>query len=216
MEAISPGELLFPDFGRCLQSGLSVSDLRRQGMASYVGVDLSSDSRPGVSFVALGLQPQTLRRAVLGVRYGRWSSPETASQLVTFCEEVGNVQFIQVENNAYQQSLIDWIKQEKQRHPIWMKVEPFTTGSNKANPHYGLPAIEVEFKNGGWLIPYSEWEGHPPGCTCDWDRWATEFKLYPKGGTTDGVMASWFARDALNKWGKTTWGGPRLRVSNVR
>lgn len=199
MNPIAPGELRFPSFEKCRLPGISLSDLHRKQLPTYVGVDLSSKTRPGNAIVAIGLDMATQRRHVLEVKYGAWTSPQTASALADVCSR-HNIQWIQVENNAYQQSIIDWVKQEKGDFPYWPKVEAFTTGVGKADPQYGLPGLEVEFKNGSWVIPYSEYEGHPTTCVCDWCHFDREFRQYPRGATTDGVMAAWFARDAISKW----------------
>jgi hypothetical protein len=203
MRAVSPGELLFPSFGRCCIPGASAAELWRRRYPTYVGVDLSGKKRRGNAIVAVGLDMATRRRNLLEVRAGAWRSPETASVLADVCSH-HDVQFIQVENNGYQQSLIDWVQQEKVEgkvgYEIWMKIEAYTTGTGKFDPLYGLPGLEVEFKNGAWVFPLSEWEAHPPTCVCDWCHLRDEFRDYPAGSSTDIVMATHFARDALNKW----------------
>lgn len=214
MEALDPNELMFKSFGKCLKSGIVLGDLHRQRLPAYVGVDLSSPSRPGNCIFVLGHQPVTNRRVVLEVRYGAWSSPQTAENLAEICGR-HNVQYIMVENNAYQGSLIDWVKQSKVDFPYWMKIEAFTTGTNKADPKYGLGSIEVEMHNDGWTIPW-EWETHDPTCQCDWNRWSREMSMYPKAGTSDGVMAAWFARSALNQWAFFGEGGGGVGNLNDR
>lgn len=199
MNAISPGELRFPSWKNCYERSLTAEEIRRRQLPTYIGVDLSGKKRPGNSIVALALDPQTHRKGIADVRFGAWTSPQTAQALVEVCSRV-NVQFIQVENNAYQQSIIDWVQQEKGAFDYWMKVEPYTSGTGTFDPMYGLPSLEVEFKNGGWLIPYAEFEGHPTTCVCDWCHLDREFRFYPRGATSDGIMASFFARDAISKW----------------
>lgn len=213
MRPVSPEELKFPSFKTCCVPGLTASDLRKQGMPAYIGVDLAGKNRPGNAIVAIGIKYPEMRRVMLEVRRGNWSSPKTAGVLAEVCSH-HNVQYIQVENNAYQQSLIDWIKHEKPDFPYWMKVEPFTTTSAKNEEWYGLPGLEVEFKNNGWIFPLSEWEGHGSTCQCDWCAMKTEFEDYPKGATTDIVMATYFARDAANKWAPSGVQRPR-RSGNV-
>ena len=212
MQAISPGELAFPSFESCYQSGIVHGDTLRRQLPAYVGVDLASSKRPGNCIFALGLDDAG-NRYPLEVRYGNWKSPETAERLAEVCTH-HNVQFIQVENNAYQQSIIDWVKQEKPDFPYWMKIESFTTGKNKMDENYGLPSLEVEFHNKSWVLPSSEWTGHVSTCECDWCHWKREFTMYPKFSSSDGVMATWFARDALNKWGRVGR-GMGVRVGNL-
>lgn len=208
MMSIAPGELLFPSFDQCCVPGMTSSELTKQNMPAYVGVDLSSAQRPGNAIVVVGLRYPELRRVLLEVVTGAWSSPKTAQVLAEVCSR-HNVQFIQVENNAYQQALIDWVQKEKPDFPYWMKIEAFTTGASKSAPQYGLPGIEVEFHNKGWIFPLSEWETHETTCVCDWCHLRDEFQSYPKGKTSDVVMATWFARDALNKWAPPVLGAAR-------
>lgn len=214
MNPIAPGELKFPHWElKVRKSGILLSQLWERRLPAYIGVDLSSKSRPGNAIVAIGLEPPTMRRYVLEVRYGAWSSPDTASALADVCSH-HNVQWIMVENNAYQQSIIDWVKKEKGQFQYWMKVQPFTTGAGKADPQYGLPGLEVEFKNDSWVVPYSEYEGHPTTCECDWCHLDSEVRYYPRAATSDGVMAMWFAWSAANKWAPVAR-GPRVR-GNIR
>lgn len=219
MQPINEGDLKFPSFKKCCRPlPVPLGDIHRQRLPAYVGVDLSSPTRPGNAIAVAGLEPRTQRRVLLEILFGNWTSPQTAGVLADVNSR-HNVQFIQVENNAYQQSLVDWIRQSKTgvSNDYWMKVEAFTTGSNKAHPEYGLPGLEVEFANDGWTFPYQEWEGHDPSCQCNWDRLEREFSMYPQGATTDGIMAVWFARDAINKWAPVqATSGSRIGNLNLR
>ncbi len=216
LESILREELMFPSFTNCFNQ-ITADELRKRGLPAYIGVDLAGKTRKGNSIAVVGLEPVSQRRAMLEIRYGAWSSPQTAGVLAEVCSRY-NVQFIQVENNAYQDAIIDWVKKEKGEFPYWTKVEAFTTGANKADPQYGLPALEIEFKNRAWIIPYGEWEGHPSTCKCDWCHWSREFGNFPKYTSWDGVMATWFARDALNKWAPRgrPGGASNLASLNVR
>ena len=196
LEAVTPGERKFPSFEKCVQTGLMAAELSARRMPVYVGVDLAGKKRKGNAIFALGLDAN-LRRCPVEIRCGHWTSPDTARNLAEVVQN-HDVRFIQVENNGYQQALIDWVKESK--YDFWMKIESFTTGSNKTDPDVGLPALEVEFFNEGWIIPGGEFEGHPPACACDWCRFRDEFVNYPKGTSTDVVMAAWICRDAASKW----------------
>ena len=209
MQSYSDEELHFPSFTGCYSPGLVVGEMIRRNMPTFVGVDLASDKRPGNAIVVVGLDPKTRRRFPLEINYGAWTSPETAQQIAAVCTRHKNVRFIMVENNAYQQSLIDWIKTDKETYSgYWMKVEPFTTGKNKSDPTYGLRSLEVEFKNKAWAIPEDEFAGHPPDCNCGWCMWTMQFKTYPRGAADDGVMATWFCREAIDRWGGVGYSQP--------
>lgn len=216
MQVIKPGDLKFPSFKLCCEPGLIVSEVRRRMWPAYVGVDLSSATRPGNFIVVVVVEPTTRRRIVAEVVHGAWSSPETAMMLADVCGR-HNVQYVMVENNAYQGSLIDWIQKGKTAYPsLWMKVEAHTTGKNKADPAFGLPGLEVEFSNRAWSFPSGEWEGHPEGHDCSWCVFFRQFSLYPKYSTTDGVMAAWFCKSAIDQWGNRRIAGDGRRDLNMR
>lgn len=212
MNAVSPGELKFPSWAKCRQSGVILEEIQKRMLPAYIGVDLAGKRRPGNAIVVVGLEVSTNRRYLLETKLGAWTSPETAGVLAEVSSR-HNVQAIQVENNAYQQSLIDWVKKEKPDYPYWMKIQAFTTGTNKADPDYGLPVLEVEFHNEAWVVPYSSYENHPSTCVCDWCNSDQQVRLYPKAAATDFVMALWFARDAINKWAPRAGGPIRRNVS---
>jgi hypothetical protein len=207
MNSVAPGELKFPSFEKNIQHGLTAGELLARKMPCYMGVDLAGKRRPGNAIVVVGAAANN-RRALMGVRFGAWRSPETARNIAEM-DTLFNPQWIQVENNAYQESLIDWMKEAD--YSCWPKIEPFTTGANKADPDVGLPVLEVEYFNNAWIIPGAEFEGHDPNCACDWCRIVREIKTYPRGSSTDGVMAKWFARDALAKWAPKMGGTPLRR-----
>lgn len=200
MEAIAPGDLAFPHFSSCYQPALVLGEVQRRRLPTYAGVDLSSATRPGNAIVSIALDPQG-RRIPVDVRYGAWTSPQTADEM-TRVDLAHVVETFTVENNAYQQSIIEWSTESKTRFPWWMKVEAHTTGKNKADPQYGLPGLEVEFKNKAWAIPSGEWEGHPAGCACAWCEWSRQMSMYPRGAQTDFVMATWFAFTSINRHGR--------------
>lgn len=207
MQAVAPGDLKFPSWEKCIQHGLTAGELQARKMPCYMGVDLSGKRRPGNAIAVVGLAANN-RRALLDIRFGAWRSPDTA-RAIGEMDTKHNPQWIQVENNGYQEALVDWVKEAGM--PFWPKIESFTTGSNKADPDVGLPVLEVEFNNEAWIIPGAEFEGHDPNCPCDWCRLNNEMKNYPVYPTSDGCMCLWFARDALAKWAPKMGGTPLRR-----
>jgi hypothetical protein len=216
MQVMKPGDRKFPSFESCWEHGLVLSELWRREMPVYVGVDLSSSKRPGNFIVATAVDQSSGRRIPIEARHGNWTSPETAEVLTDVCSHHPNLQFVVVENNAYQESLIDWVKQGKRDFPWWMKIEAHTTGANKADPTYGLPGLEVEFANRAWAWPSGEWEGHGQGHDCSWCLLKREFTLFPKYSTFDGIMATWFTKAAIDKWGSIPRGARARRDWNRR
>lgn len=201
MQSYEVGDLWFPSFRKCFSIGANLAEWKQRGLPTFVGVDLAGDKRPGNALVVLGLDPTTQHRYVLDVRNWSGSVMETIRHITDAVTQCGNLQYVMIENNGVQQMLIDWITQGSQRPWWWHKVEPFTTGKNKADERYGLRTLEVEFHHQAWVVPANEFSSHAPTCLCSWCTWAREFSLYPKGASTDLCMASWFARDAISRWG---------------
>lgn len=215
-QAISDGELMFPSFETCFEPALALGDLVTRRLPAYIGVDLSGPKRPGNFIVVLGLEPTTGRRIPLEVRHGAWTSPETAENINDVCSRHA-VEWVMVENNAYQDSIIDWIKANKHAFNFWQRIDAFTTGKNKADEDYGLPGLEIEYKNKAWSIASSAWSGHQSTCLCSWCAWRRQIKMYPRGSATDAVMATWFANSAIQRYGhflRSKHGG-RSKLGNL-
>jgi hypothetical protein len=96
-----------------------------------------------------------------------------------------------VENNAFQQAVIDAIAEKDRTIP----VESFTTGQNKANEKVGLPGMAVSFEKTQWAIPAARFPLAPD----DPSTIATvmnELRTHPGGEFSDTIMALWFAWSA--------------------
>jgi len=200
--AFTDEERMFPSFKSCYVPGIVTGEIARRGWPVFVGVDLAGDKRPGNVIFVIALDPSTQRRYPVEVLCGAWKSPEVAAQLAAVHGRHPNLRCIMVENNGYQQSLVDWIRQSPGDNSYWYLVEPYTTGyASKANEIFGMPGLEIEFKNKAWAIPMSEFEGHPPHCRCGWCTWVAETRDYPMGSATNTVMAMFFGREAISKWG---------------
>ena len=200
--AFSDSERMFPSFESCMTPGIVVGEIIRRGWPTFVGVDLAGDKRPGNVIFVAAVDPGTQRRYPVEILCGAWKSPEVAAQLAGVRARHQNLRVIMVENNGYQQSLVDWIKQTPGDNQYWFMVESYTTGfASKVNPVFGVPGMEIEFKNKAWVIPSAEFEGHAPHCRCGWCVWKGEMHDYPMGASTDTVMAQHFCREAISKWG---------------
>lgn len=202
MRAYSDDEKMFPSFEQC-RVRVGKHQAEQSGWPMFTGVDLSTEKRPGTCIFTMAVNPANMARHPVSVRAGRWSSPDTISQLAAELNQYPQIQIIMVENNAYQQALIDWIR-VIQAGRLYLKVEPFTTtGHNKPSPDIGLPSLEAEFHKKMWVIPWNEYEHHPPGhgsAGCGWCLWDMEMRNYPHHPTTDTVMATWFCREAVSRW----------------
>lgn len=162
----------------------------------YSGVDLSSSKRPGVVIFTLAIQPVTGLRVPLDIRRGQWSSTETARQILAVHRDF-HPDAIMVEDNAYQESLLDWMR--SMRDAPRLPLTNFTTGGNKWDPEVGLPSLEVEFSNHMWQVYRPS---HGLECECSWCVWYDETMAHPTAATTDCVMACWMARECAVRRGR--------------
>lgn len=202
MRAFSDDERMYPSFQTCFSSGVVTGEITRRAWPVFMGVDLAGTKRPGNVIFIAAMDPATQKRYPLEILTGNWTSPETARQLSMATARHPNVRYIMVENNGYQQALIDWVKSSPNDHSFWYKIESYTTtGVTKNSLTVGMPSLEVEFKNKAWVVPYDEFAGHAVTCHCGWCTWKTEVRDYPMSATTDTVMAMWFCREAISKWG---------------
>lgn len=200
--AASDEDLTFPAFRSCFTPGVALGPIQRNDWATFTGVDLAGEKRPGNAIVTLKVHPVTHRRIPIDLRAGSWKSNETVQHLADIYEAYRPT-VIMVENNGYQQALVDWIQALKL--DFWPIVEPTTTtGSTKYNETIGLPGLQVEFQNRAWTIPSDEFEAHPPGHMskgCQWCRWVYEMTTHPLAVSSDYVMATWFARQGVEQHG---------------
>jgi len=199
MRAFSDTERMFPSFTSCYSHGVVVGEVARRGWPCFAGVDLSGPNRPGNAITVAALDPSSSRRYPIEIHVGAWKSPEVAAKLAEIDARL-NLRVIMVENNGYQQSVIDWIRHSARQQSFWVKVESFTTGMNKANATYGLPSLEVEFKNQAWVVPADEFEGHPVDCQCGWCVWTADLRDYPMVPYGDCTMSAWFCREAMSRY----------------
>ena len=105
---------------------------------------------------------------------------------------------VYVENNAYQESLIQWIRESGD---VALPIEGFMTGKQKFDEFIGLPSMAAEFANNGWAIyshqnPLSE---ASVTCTCSFCTFIDELVNFPIAKHDDTIMAAWFAREAARK-----------------
>ena len=191
----------------CAHDDLNPLELLTIDWPRWTGVDLSTDKRPGNAFVTIAQNPANQRRIVVDVRAMAIKSPEVWRQL----EEINRLfrpNIIMVENNALQGAVMEWGLELNATLP----VKGFLTGKNKADEQIGLPGLEVEFSNGGWIIPRPS---HTYDCSCAWCQFWSEFTSHPLSETNDLVMATWFAREAARttsdqlQWGPSPLAGYR-------
>lgn len=167
-----------------------------EGYRVYTGVDL------GVKAVRRGGKKSDMtvlftilvhpngRREVLWIDAGRWSSPEIVRRIIETQKNFNSV--VVVENNAAQDYIVQFV-QDKETFPI----VGFNTGSNKADPHFGVESIALEMAQGHWIIPSRNGIVDP-----EVEEWINNMLFYaPDKHVGDRLMACWFAREAsrINK-----------------
>jgi hypothetical protein len=132
---------------------------------------------------------------VLDVRRGMWTSPDTARQLVETYDEYHQDE-IRVENNYYQQALLDWLET---MDGVYLPLKGHYTGSQKMDPDMGIPLLAAEFERGQWWVP--RLNEHLPDCSCGTCIWIREMISFYPGTTegTDALMASWMSQRAAKQ-----------------
>jgi len=186
---VSDDTKFFPSFMKCVRYDLKISDLVRQEYPHYIGVDLSGKNRPGTIIYVMAVLPDG-RRCRVDIMRGAWKSPEIIDNIILAYNKY-KAEVVFVENNATQDMVIDWLSQRNRSIP----VKGFTTGKNKADPSVGLPSMEIEFENRGWVFPMGD-QVHEVNCSCNFCEEILETEGYPYAADNDVVMGRWFAREA--------------------
>lgn len=150
----------------------------------YTGVDLGvgrKKSNDLTSLVTVLVHPNA-DRELLCIESGRWAADVILANIVDTHRRFHSI--CVVENNAAQ----DFIAQCAAARGV--PVRPFTTGSNKAHPEFGVESLATEFANCKWIFP-CRGGMHP-----ELDALITELLYYSASAHTgDRHMALWFARE---------------------
>jgi hypothetical protein len=94
-----------------------------------------------------------------------------------------------VENNAYQDALV----QQLQAEAAYLPIVGHTTGKNKMDPNVGVPSLDPAFRSRQWIIPTGGGhDGTDQSCHCGQCEWLRELRYFP-ATSSDLVMAVWFA-----------------------
>jgi hypothetical protein len=197
--ALSQDEALFSwdAVEACIDRTLSPADVDPK-WPRFTGVDLAIGKGQESCFTVLftlAQEPKTKIKYPVEIRRFKKRFPEQVKEIIRVWEE-HDPKLIYVENNAYQQAMIDELKAKDRSIP----VKPFMTGRQKADPHVGLPSLAIQFENQGWVIPLKG--THKEGCSCPMCTWVAEMRHYPIAKFDDTVMAAWFAAEAARKGGR--------------
>ena len=161
-----------------------------------IGVDLAISQKKTAANTAIfvmGIMKEKNKLVALHAEYGKWTSPETINAITKNFEN-WKVDIIVVENNQYQEALIQWLNEFNRELP----VQAHFTTSAKHDPEIGLPSMALEFERKKWIIPMGKLP-HDADCKCGKCKWIEELTMYPFGETSDIVMASYFAREYWRK-----------------
>jgi hypothetical protein len=196
LRALTSTDLTFPSFRECIKHGVSPIDLVSKEWLYYTGVDLSTTKRRGNVIFTLAFNPKTNTKIPVDIRAGAWTSPEVARQLADVDKQF-SPEIIMVETNAMQTSLVEWIKEYSKDFLFWDRISSYQTKGNVKRAETGLPGLETEFNNKGWIIAVEE--EHSVECGCGFCTFISEMNSYPFSTTTDAIMACWFARVACKE-----------------
>jgi len=188
-KAITADELTFPNFTKCVRKGESPP----MWQYTFTGVDLSGEKRKGNVIITIAVNNDGYKYPI-DIRTGEWTSPQTADQIKEV-NEIYKPIVVHVENNAYQNSILEWMR-EKGYGTIPLKA--FTTGKQKSDSDIGLPSLDVQFEQNNWRFYLPD---HQAGCRCPWCQFEREVSQHPGCVTTDCVMALWFAERAYKMYG---------------
>lgn len=157
----------------------------------YHGVDLgvrTSDGSDVTAIFSILLRPNG-DRLVLNCVSGRWAGPGIIEQIKAVHARYGGV--FTVENNAAQQHIIDFTKDQTA-----IPVRPYTTtGRTFRSWEFGIEAMAVEMSLGKWIVPSRGGVLVP-----ELSAWRDEVLAYdPAAHPGDRLMASWFAREGAHQ-----------------
>ena len=201
LQAVSDEERLFSPAGivRCRDTRFVIG--RQQpdpAWPKYIGVDLASSLGKKASYsviftVAVNPQGQRLPVEIIRVKV---KLAELLTAIVQAYERWKPRRII-VENNAFQEAVLELLRREHPRLPI----VGHRTGAEKADEQIGLPSLAAAVDKGEWIIPAGG-TPHGGGCECAYCAWQREMALYPACEHSDTLMAMWFAETAAREAGR--------------
>lgn len=195
LQAVSDEERLFsPDaIARCRDNRYPVGRQQvDEAWTRFMGVDLAASLGKKASYsviFVLAVNPQGQRLPVEIIRI----KVKLAGllQAITQAYEHWKPEQIVVENNAFQEAVLELLRRE---HPH-LPLTGHHTGGEKGDEQIGLPSLAAAVDRGEWIIPAGGIP-HGGGCECAYCAWQREMALYPACEHSDTLMAMWFAETA--------------------
>jgi hypothetical protein len=159
------------------------------------GVDLAigkKKTNARTVLFTIAVLPPANRRLILDIEAGRWTGREIVQKIIAKHYAYGSI--VRVENNAAQDFLLQWTRDEDVSVPI----RAHTTGRNKADPTNGVESLFIEIEQGGWIFPCDAAGKSPPAL----EAWLQDARQYAPGvHTGDYMMAAWLADWQAKKMG---------------
>lgn len=180
--------------------------LSNSELPKVTGIDLGHrdgpDACPTVIF-SIARVPNTGKRIPCEIKIIRDTSSilDIGRAIIKTWEDVKPA-LILVENNGAQKWLTDLLTT---MGPKGIPVQGYFTGTQKLDLNVGVPSLLAEIEKGEWLVPLGAGGDHDfESCQCVYCYWMREVRDYPLS-TTDTLMASWFALEAIRKlWERGT------------
>ena len=193
--ALSDSEKLFPHFKDCLIPGVDPKSLITREWMTVAGLDLAGSNRKGTCLIILAVSPDQYRtRVPVSVRFGAWNGKQIA-EVLSNAIQIWHIRHTKIEDNSLQDTIIDLLSVINPQ----IEVSGFTTSANKRDPEIGLPSLDQEFERGLWRVADPHYAD--VSCNCDWCLWKRQMLNYPAVENADGVMSSWFVREAAVELG---------------
>ncbi|RLF38177.1 MAG: hypothetical protein DRN21_05585, partial [Thermoplasmata archaeon] len=178
------------ELGRII-SKLAVKNLIRKDIEdldcdfNVLGVDPGMLRPEGTESAIFVLGYKDGKKVVRNVESSRYRIGELVQRIIDNAAR-WDVNEIFVENNAFQEALVQWLE-DRVRVPV---TGLFTTGQSKRSLKTGIKTMGLEMERGEWILPLA---GHEIGCDCGKCRWVRQLEEYPYGELDDLVMAGWVA-----------------------
>lgn len=199
LNAMSDEERTFPEKSLEKSFDKTIADIGEDiedTWATYGGVDLATalgKKNAWTVITTLAKSPYDSRLYFKEI-YRRRMPFSTTIKCILEQYRKHNWRMVYVENNQYQQAVIDALEEIDKSLPVYS----FTTGTNKADERVGLPGLNVAFEKGHFAIPAAKFpltgdEVSPLAILMN------ELRTHPGGEFSDTVMSLWFAWSAAVK-----------------
>jgi hypothetical protein len=171
---------------------------RGWGWPIVAGVDLASSLNMKAAWnviIVAAISPD-MRRWVMGVERWKGKFPETIQRLIRVWNYFRPI-LTMVENNGYQQSVVDQMGETARDMPIM----GWRTGNQKWDEAVGLPGLNIQMEKGLWVLGRDGDHSHAMVddelvTFCSECALVDEIRLHPQGAFQDTVMALWFTEAA--------------------